>query len=236
MLSTAGPTTLSATVTAATPTGASGSIAAPIPRRLSRPKWRDPRIVIGLLLVIAAVVLGAKVIGSSRQTTQVWAAAHDLAAGTVVTDADLVRAEVNLGDAIAGYLSADTTAAGRVLSRQVAAGELLPFAALGTPARGGRLIGLGIEATDMPPGVTHGSIIDLYLMPVSTGGAAGRGTPELVAKEVTVQLVTAPSSGGLSGASSSKYQLVLLMDAKAADGLVRQLPSGSPLILLIPPR
>lgn len=235
---TSGTTILSSTPAHPPAAGPSGAFpVAPTPRRLGRPKWLDPRIVVGLVLLIAAVVVGAKVIGSSRQTTPIWAAAHDLAAGTVVTDADLVPAEVNLGDAIAGYLSADTTANGRVLSRQVTAGELLPSAALAAPAEGGRLLGIGIEASDMPPGVAHGSVIDLYLMPVTTtGAAAGRGTAELVATEVTVQSVTAPSSGGLSGASSSKYQVVLLMDAAAADGLVRKLPTGSPLILLIPQR
>jgi hypothetical protein len=237
MARTSGPATVSSASARPAPAVTSDSVpAAPTPRRLSRPKWLDPRIVVGLLLVIAAVVVGAKVIGSSRQTIPIWAAAHDLAAGTVVTDADLVRAEVNLGDSVAGYLSADTTAGGRVLNRQVTAGELLPSAALAASPDGGRLLGIGIEASDMPPGVTHGSVIDLYLMPMTTGAVAARGNAELVAKEVTVQSVTAPSSGGLSGASSSKYQVVLLMDVKSADGLVRKLPSGSPLILLIPQR
>ena len=59
---------------------------APTPRRLSRPKWLNVRVVGGILLVIAAVVIGARVIGASAQTTAVWAAGHDLASGTVLDD------------------------------------------------------------------------------------------------------------------------------------------------------
>lgn len=222
------------TGTSGPPAGSGSSPAAPRPRRLSRPRWLDPRIIIGLVLVIAAVVIGAKVIGSSKQTAGVWAAAHDLSAGTVVTEADLVRMDVNLGDSTGGYLTADKPAGGRMLNRPVSAGELLPAAALAVPAAGGRLIGIGIESGDMPPGVTHGSVIDLYLTPGGDGSTGQRGGTELVAKEVTVQSVTAPSTGGLSGASSSKYQVVLLLEAKAADSLVRKVRSGTPSILLVP--
>ncbi len=52
---------------------------APTPRRMSRPKWLNVRVVGGILLVIAAVVIGARVIGASSQTTAVWAAERDLA-------------------------------------------------------------------------------------------------------------------------------------------------------------
>lgn len=220
---------------AASTSTTTGLPAAPTPRWLTRPRWLDPRIIVGLLLVIAAVVVGAKVIGSSRQTTPVWAAARTLAAGTVLTASDLVPAEVNLGDSINGYLDANKVASGQVLNRQIDIGELVPAGALAKSPSGMRLIGVSIAGASMPPGVVHGAKIDLYL---STGGnassTAGSHT-ELVAKQVTVQTVTAPASGGLSGASSSQYQVVLLLDAKAADGLVRQLPTGTPVILLDPP-
>ncbi|MDQ2847140.1 MAG: hypothetical protein M3Y77_12490 [Actinomycetota bacterium] len=209
--------------------------AAPTPRRLTRPRWLDPRIIVGLLLVIAAVVVGAKVIGSSKQTTPVWAAAHALAAGTVLTASDLVPVDVNLGGSINGYLDAGTVAAGQVLNRQIGLGELVPAGALAKFPSGTRFIAISVDGEDMPPGVVHGSKIDLYLSVGGHSSSSAGARTEIAAKQVTVQSVTAPASGGLSGASSSKYQLALLMDAKAADALIRQLPTGTPVILLDPP-
>ncbi len=85
----------------------------------------------------------------------------------------------------------------------------------------------------MPPGVAHGSTIDLYL---TTGGAAGaeaKATTELIGRDLTVQSVTAPASGGLSGATSNRYQLSVLLPADTADKLVRILPTGEPIVVLV---
>ncbi|MGI8417383.1 MAG: SAF domain-containing protein [Nakamurella sp.] len=215
--------------------GAPTGPVAPTPRRFSRPRWLDPRIIVGLLLVIAAVVVGAKVVGSSKQTTPVWAAAHELAAGTVLTANDLVPVEVNLGGSINGYLDASTVAAGQALNREIDLGELVPAGALAKFPSGTRFIAISVDGESMPPGVVHGSKIDLYLSVGGNSSSSAGARTEIVARQVTVQSVTDPSAGGLSGASSSKYQLALLMDAKAADALVRQLPTGTPVILLDPP-
>ena len=115
---------------------------------------------------------------------------------------------------------------------QRAIDELVPAHALGDLPNGGRLVAVNVEASGLPPGVTHGSLIDLYLVRGGTGSDA-KVSAELVANQVTVQAVRAPSSGGLSGAGTSDYQVVLLLDAKAADALVKALPSGTPMITLL---
>ncbi len=203
------------------------------PRRTSRPKWWDPRIIGGLLLVVVAVVVGARVIGASSRTTPVWSAAHDLAVGTVLTDADLTAVDVNLGNSAARYLSADSgqSTAGRTLTQAVRAGELVPVSAVAAPTSG-RVIVIGVSPDHMPPGVQHGSKIDLYLTSGSTASGTG-GTTSLVASGITVQSVTAPSSGGLSGATSNRYQLSALLDPATADRLVKLLPSGDPIVVLV---
>ena len=227
--SAASSSSTASSTTSALPAGG----AAPAPRRTSRPKWWDPRIIGGLLLVIVAVVVGARVIGASSRTTPVWSAAHDLAAGTVLTDADLTAVDVNLGDSAARYLSAGSgqSTAGRTLTQSVRAGELVPVSAVAQPTSG-RVIVVGVSPDHMPPGVQHGSKIDLYLTTGNTSTGTG-GTTALVASGITVQSVAAPSSGGLSGATSNRYQLSALLDPATADRLVRLLPSGDPIVVLV---
>jgi hypothetical protein len=195
---------------------------------MSRPSWLDPRIIGGLVLVIAAVVIGARVIGSSQHTTAVLSAAHDLAEGTVLAAGDVVPVEVNLGDGTGKYLSADSVVAGRALQQPIRSGELVPVGALGDPLTG-RVLVIPVAAERMPPGVGHGAVVDVYLI---TGDGEQAVTAPLV-QQVTVQSVSSPSSGGLSGAGSSQYQMAVLLPAEQADQVVRKLPTGAALVVLV---
>ncbi|GAA1997818.1 hypothetical protein JL107_11110 [Nakamurella flavida] len=209
-----------------------GQPAAPTPRRMARPRWLNLRVVLGLALVAVAVVAGATVVGGSARTVPVWAANRDLAAGTVLTGADLVRVDVNLGQTGTHYLGADADPpTGRSVVAPVATGELLAVSDIEAPPSG-RVVVVGVGADRMPPGVDHGSVVDLYL----TTAGAGTGDPvqtELIEQEVTVQSVTAPDSGGLSAASSDAYQLALLLPSDQADELVRTLLRGDVTVVLV---
>ena len=210
-----------------------GMSTAPTPRRLARPRWLNVRVVVGIVLVVAAVLVGARVIGASSQTSPVWAAERNLAAGTVLSQGDLTTVDVNLGANSALYLSPGSTEPiGMTVVGPMVAGELLAASAVGESADG-RVVAVGVEPGNMPPGVAHGSTIDLYL---TTGGAAGaeaQASTELIGAGITVQSVTAPATGGLSGATSNRYQLSVLLPAPVADKLVRILPTGEPIVVLV---
>ena len=206
---------------------------APSPRRLSRPKWFNVRVVGGILLVIAAIVVGARVMAAGSQTTPVWAAERSLAAGTVIGPGDLAAVEVNLGDHAGAYLApgADSPV-GMTLVAPLAAGELLAGSAV-TQTGSGRVIAVAVAPEHMPPGVDHGATIDLYLTREATPGSAAGATTELIGRDLTVQRVSAPAAGGLSGATSNRYQLSVLLPADVADKLVRVLPTGEPIVVLV---
>lgn len=204
---------------------------APKPRRVTRPKWLDIRVLGGILLIIASVAAGAKILGSADRTHPVWAAAADLQAGTVLRQADLTVAEVNLGSAAAGYVDTASDLTGMVLSRPITGGELLPAAAVDQPDEG-RVVSVAVAPDRIAPGVAHGSVIDLYLV---TGRSAVLGEEvrtELLLAGATVQDLIAPSSGGLSGAVSNRYQLALLLTPNDAESLVARLPHGEVLVVL----
>lgn len=206
---------------------------APSPRRLSRPRWFNVRVVGGILLVIGAIVIGARVMAAASQTTPVWSAERSLAAGTVIGAGDLTAVEVNLGESGDAYLAPESSSPiGMTLVAPLAAGELLAGSAV-EPSGGGRVIAVAVAPQDMPPGVAHGSRIDLYLTTETTPGSGEPATTEVVGRDLTVQSVTAPASGGLSGATSNQYQLSVQLPAAAADRLVRVLPTGQAVVVLV---
>jgi hypothetical protein len=206
---------------------------APTPRRLARPKWLNVRVVGGIVLVIAAVLIGARVIGASSQTTAVWAAQRNLAAGTVLSQDDLTSVDVNLGDNSSLYLAPGSTSPiGMTVVNPMAKGELLAASAVAASGDG-RVVAIGVAPGNMPPGVSHGSTIDLYLTKGQGAGSEAQATTELIGKDMTVQSVTAPATGGLSGATSNEYQLSVLLPADIADKLVRVLPTGEPIVVLV---
>ncbi len=89
--------------------------------------------MIGVVLVLASVLLGAKVISGANHSFRMLAVTHDLAAGTLLSRADVKTVRVQLPDRGRGvYLSADADAVGKQLNRSLASGELVPVAALGT--------------------------------------------------------------------------------------------------------
>lgn len=202
------------------------------PRRLTTPRWVDPRIVGGILLVVVAVVIGARVVAASSQTAPIWSATRPLAVGTVLAAGDLEPMEVNLGAVGDRYVSAGSDPTGRTLNAVLQPGELVPAASLGeVPA--GRIVVVPVPADKFPPGVEHGSVIDLYLTRETSSGGTTTAETTLLEAGLTVQSVTAPSAGGLSGASSTLFQVAVLVDAGTADELVRTLPQGEAVVVLV---
>lgn len=196
---------------------------APRARRLSGPGWRDPRIVLGLVVLAGSVVLGATLLADADDTVPVWAVGTDLAAGQPVTDEDLEIRQVRFPDADAAdrYLSAavplpeDAT-----LARAVGAGELLPRAAVRS-GDAARLVEVPVAAaTDaVPASVRAGSVIDVWVVPDGTVAGTGTGAPdgaERVLDDVVVVAAPRPEDGL---APSGNRQLVVGVPADQLDGL-----------------
>lgn len=108
---------------------------APPATRSRAPGWRNPRLLLGLVLVAVSVVLGARLLASADDTVPVWAVSRDLPAGATVSTGDLERRQVRFPDEATAdaYLSADQRLPDETtLERAVSDGELLPRSALAT--------------------------------------------------------------------------------------------------------
>ncbi|MGZ4506861.1 MAG: SAF domain-containing protein [Blastococcus sp.] len=223
-------------MTAVRPPGTPGTAAdvpaGPTPRRVRPPRWLDLRLVLGVLLVLGSVLLGAHVVTAADATVPVWAAAGDLAAGTALTAEDLVRVDVRLDGTAHAYLATGTRPEGRTLNRAVRAGELVPRSALEEPAELVQLA-LPVQAGFVPPGLARGQLVDVYAMADPAAGATrvadGSVTP--VVLKAPVQAVSGRSSGVLSTATST-LQVVVSVAADDAAAVLGSI-GGRPLVVVV---
>ena len=166
--------------------------AAPGATRARRPGWRNPRLLLGLVLVAGSVVLGARLVAAADDTVGVWAVARDLPAGATVTASDLERRQVRFPDratADAYLSSSDAVPSGSTLNRPVARGELLPRSTFAR-STGTDLVEVPVSVAedDLPATVRQGSVVDVWVTPdVATGGGTVRATRVLT--DVTVVAV-----------------------------------------------
>lgn len=183
---------------------ASGGLAAdgtvPAAARVRGPRWRDARLLVGLLLVLASVAFGARLFATADRTTAVWAATRDLDAGAVLARDDLAQRQVRLLDVTSKYLAAETVPVGYTLTRAVGDGELLPSAAVRKPGEAAerRLVTVTVNRDRLPAELAPGSRVDVYVTPANGSGADPQPA-ELVISAASVATV-GDSGRGLGSA------------------------------------
>jgi hypothetical protein len=198
------------------------------------PRWLDLRLVLGVLLVLGSVLLGARVVSAADATVPVWAVAGDLAAGTELTADDLVPVDVRLDETGGAYLSTSTRPEGRTLSRAVRAGELLPRSAL-EPAGELVQIALPVQAGYVPPALERGQLVDVYALADPAAGATAEadGSVALVVQNAPVQALSG-RSGGVLSTPTTTVQVVVAVDAGEADDVLAAI-GGRPLVVVVHP-
>ena len=185
--------------------------------RASRSRWRDPRLLVGVVLVAACALLGARFLGGADDTVGVWAARDALEAGQSVVPADLVRREVRFagqGDADA-YLTADVSLPeGVTLARAVGAGELLPRAALGDAGTGSLTeVPLSVDSESVPASLRVGAVVDVWVTPdaavtdADPSGDAG-SAPRSVLVFDDVAVLSVPRTSTSLGPTATRQVIV----------------------------
>jgi hypothetical protein len=218
------------------PAAATPGTAAPVPgsapRRVRPPRWLDLRLVLGVLLVLGSVLLGARVFAAADATVPVWSAAGDLAAGSVLAAGDLVAVDVRLDDVAGAYLATSTRPEGRTLARAVRNGELLPRTALEEPA-GLVQLALPVQAGYVPPGLDRGQVVDVYAVadPAAGATATGNGSVALVVAAAPVQAVSGRTEGVLSTATTTVQVVVSVPVGQAP--VVLEAIGGRPLVVVV---
>lgn len=193
----------------------------------------DPRLVIGLALVVASVTGVVALVSAADETTEVLSAREPLAPGELVALDDLAVVDVRLGAASGSYLvAADVPEEGIVVSRAVGEGELVPVGAVGG-AEGTRSASLVLEVGgSLAASVEPGAVVDVWAAREEEGGRFG--PPVVIASGVTVvRLVSSDSvvSGGETTAVEllvPKPRIARVLEAAANSDAVSVVPAAVP--------
>lgn len=199
--------------------------------RLRRPRWTDPRLLVGLLLVLASVAGVVAVLQSAERTEVYWAAKKDLAAGAPLGAGHFVAVEANLGGAEDRYLSAEQPPpTDRMLVAALRAGELVPAGAVvEADPQQRRPVGLTL-AEPLPQGVGVGDRVDVWVaLPEEDGQGFDR--PEQLA--VGAELAELVEDAGAFGSGQSvriqaligPEELPELLTAKVRDARITVVPT-----------
>ncbi|WP_334171012.1 SAF domain-containing protein [Sinomonas sp.] len=164
--------------------------------RLRKPSWKDPRLLLGLLLVLASVAGVVGLVRSAEAGNVVYAAKDDIPVGQPVGLDQLVPVEVRLGAALDRYVAEGDLPSGRVAVQRVSKGDLIPASSLGSADVLGRSpVAIGLQEP-LPAEAVAGTRADVWV--ALPDGRNGFAEPKLLipASEIAQVQSAAPGLGG----------------------------------------
>lgn len=208
-------------------------IPAPSARRVRRPSLRDPRLAVGVLLVVGSVALGSWFLADADRGESLFAARSVLTPGQPLDADDLEVVEARVPEAGVYLAASGPLPEGAVVTRVVGAGELVPVAAVGAAAEVDvRPVGVQVPGP-VASGVVAGAVVDLWLtVPPSAafGEAATPPSPALVAAGLRVAAVQ-DDDALLAGSAATTVEVLVpqallptVLAALATDGVLTLVP------------
>lgn len=203
-------------------------------RSSARKVLLDPRLVIGVLLVIASVAGVVALVSANDRSIEVYAASRPLAPGDRLTVADLEVRSVRLDATASLYLApGDVPTDGVLVSRSVNEGELVPVSAVGG-ADGARLAALVLQVEGgLAASVGPGSVVEVWAAAQSEGGDFAE--PSVIVSGATVvrlvQTSTIVSGGEITAIEVlvPRSKIGVVLQAVAGEASMSIVPSSIPL-------
>jgi hypothetical protein len=159
---------------------------------------KNSRITMGVSLFIISILCASLISKEANRTVMVWATQTDLAPGQVITENDITPVSALLPQSAVNYLSSNAKIIGGTVVTKIYKGDLIPSAAISksTEVIDEKLVPLTVEITDIPLGLSRGSVIDIY--GINKRDTKSITTPVLMANNVSVSQVLERSNSGIA--------------------------------------
>lgn len=199
--------------------------------RPARRRAPDPRLLIGLALVVASIAGVVGIVAANDDGIEVYAAPRLLTAGERVTADDLELRRVSLGAGAEAYLTAGSLPeSGAVVARTVGKGELVPLAAVGDERGPSTTTIVVALTTPLGETVRAGDTLDVWGSPQEEAGRFG--APVVISSGA--QLVRQVADEGLvAGAEAARVELLVprrdvarILDALANGDALAAVPAA----------
>jgi hypothetical protein len=186
-----------------------------LPMAIHRKTSRS-RLVLAIALIVASLVSAFIFSSLANQKTTMIVTTTFLLPGHQITQSDLARVQVTLGDIAQNYISQESEIVGSFSKMRIEAHELIARTSISSQSDSVSLssVPLSIRSADAPDGINPGSIIDIYWVQAETNGEI-QLIPELVIAGAHVLAITKSGSNfgseiGLTVAVQSDEVLLLL--------------------------
>lgn len=199
--------------------------------RIRRPGWRDPRLIVGILLVALSVTGVVTLVQSIDEREGYWAASADLVPGAVVTADDFHIVQATMSESSGQYWAAERTLPSEFqVSSTILQGELLAQRQVSEKDPDGRQqVGVRVSE-DLPSAVSIGTRVDVW---VAGAREDGRGFEEPTKMLANAEVVgTADNTSAFAAANSKTVYLMLsqeavppILDAQANDARIALVPA-----------
>lgn len=190
--------------------------------------WADIRFVLGLVLIAASIAGVWLVVAAAGRTVPVLAAANTIVPGDVISDNDLRIVEVAWSTVGELYLTPGELSEGTVATRTIAAGELVPLAAIGDGALLSVATVVVRSTTDVPTTAMPGSTVEVWVTPVEDDAPAA---PRILVADATIAAVSRDDA--MLGGAAASLELVIprsdiaaVLGALADKSALSVVPSG----------
>lgn len=179
-------------------------VPSPKASRQSRPKWLDPKLFLGILLVLGSMAAGARIIGQADKTTSVWIAAEDIQKGAPISPDSFETADIRFtSDAERSkYIApgADVPEGARA-TRKISQGELVARTAItNEQAPNLKDIPLPVSNTTVAGTLAQGDHVDVWLQPKES--STDEAEPMGIRALQDVLVIDAPEEGSLGSGSA----------------------------------
>jgi hypothetical protein len=160
-----------------------------------------------LLLIGSSLVLGGLVFASAIKPLPTYlVASSTISTGTLISDADVVVAEIDLGTLSEAYVTADTATDGLSVTAVIGRGELIPLRLIGTGLRPNQTAIRFVPSLRPADSIVAGSVVSVWQVTETDDGFV----PQRI---VSVSEVLAIEFGdGLFAEDAPDVELLLNLD------------------------
>jgi hypothetical protein len=185
------------------------------PMAIQRKSSRS-RLILAIVLIAASLISAFIFSSLANQKNTMIVSTTFLLPGHQITENDLARVQVTLGDVAMNYISEESQILGTFTKVRIEAHELISRTSISPQADSLSLssVPLSIRSADAPEGISPGSVIDIYWVQADSNGEI-QLIPELVIAGAHVLAITKSGSNfgsevGLTVAVQSDEVLLLL--------------------------